>query len=95
VKREYFEWDEKKNLDNIIKHKISFEEAIKVFDDVKRITINDTKHSLVEDRMFCIGKIEERIATVRFTIRNEKIRILGAGFWRKGKGLYEKRSGIY
>jgi uncharacterized DUF497 family protein len=28
-----FEWDEKKNKSNIIKHGISFEEAIDVFED--------------------------------------------------------------
>ena len=92
---ENFEWDDDKNLDNIIKHHVSFEEAKMVFDDVKRIVIDDEKHSLFEDRMFCIGKFGDEIATIRFTMRNGKIRILGAGFWRKGRALYEKRSGIY
>ena len=32
-KDSYFEWDERKNDENIIKHGISFFEAITVFDD--------------------------------------------------------------
>ena len=28
--------------------------------------------------------------TVRFTWRLQKIRIFGAGYWRKGKVIYEK-----
>ena len=31
--------------------------------------------------------------TVRFTWRSRKIRIFGAGFWRKGKTIYEKANG--
>ncbi len=38
----------------------------------------------------CVGKIEERILTVRFAYREDKIRIFGAGYWRKGKDYYEK-----
>ena len=31
--------------------------------------------------------------TVRFTWRDRKIRIFGAGYWRKGKAIYEKANG--
>jgi hypothetical protein len=30
------------------------------------------------------------VMTVRFTWRSGKIRIFGAGYWRKGKAIYEK-----
>ncbi len=33
------------------------------------------------------------ILTVRFTYRGETIRILGAGYWRKGKRIYEEKNG--
>jgi hypothetical protein len=36
---------------------------------------------------------EGAIMTVRFTWRNQKIRIFGAGYWRKGKAIYEKANG--
>ncbi|MDD5422490.1 MAG: BrnT family toxin, partial [Candidatus Omnitrophica bacterium] len=31
-----------------------------------------------------------KIVTVRFTRRGNKIRIIGAGYWRKGRKYYEK-----
>jgi uncharacterized protein len=30
--------------------------------------------------------------TVRFTYRDDVIRIIGAGYWRKGKSIYEKEN---
>ena len=90
-----FEWDDKKNRSNIEKHGISFEEAQFAFLDEKRIVAIDTKHSTeAETRYYCVGKIEDEIATVRFTYRNNVIRIIGAGYWRKGKQIYEKKNKI-
>ncbi|MCL2821232.1 MAG: BrnT family toxin [Oscillospiraceae bacterium] len=86
-----FIWDNKKNKVNIDKHGVSFDEAERVFDDPDRITLFDEGHSQIEDRYYCIGKIENRIITVRFVIRDEYIRIIGAGYWRKGKKIYEER----
>jgi uncharacterized DUF497 family protein len=87
-----FEWDEKKNQENIKKHGVSFEVAQKVFADAKRVTLFDEGHSQLEDRYFCIGKTDDGILTVRFVLRNDSIRIIGAGYWRKGKGIYESRN---
>ena len=39
-----FEWDENKNLNNIEKHKVSFEMAQEAFFDKKRIIIRDIRH---------------------------------------------------
>ncbi|MGB4520668.1 MAG: BrnT family toxin [Candidatus Omnitrophota bacterium] len=44
-----------------------------------------------EERFFCIGKVEGKILTVRFIYRGGKIRIFGAGYWRKGERYYEKK----
>lgn len=85
-----FEWDENKNLENIEKHKISFEKAQMAFFDINRVIIKDIKHSQNEDRYFCMGKIEQGVVTIRFTMRNKNIRIFGAGFWRSGRKEYEK-----
>jgi uncharacterized DUF497 family protein len=52
----------------------------------------DPAHSNIEERSFCIGITEGGIMTVRFTIRDEVIRIIGAGYWRKGKKLYEQEN---
>lgn len=31
---------------------------------------------------------------MRFTYRNEVIRIIGAGYWRKGKRIYEQENQV-
>jgi len=89
-----FEWDEDKNRINRKKHNISFEEAQYAFSDAKRIIAKDLEHSENEERYYCFGKIRESIVTVRFTYRSNKIRIIGAGYWRKGKQIYEKENKI-
>lgn len=86
-----FEWSDSKNAENIAKHNLSFYRAQDAFFDKNRIILLDTKHSSDEKRYFCIGKtIDGGIVTVRFTIRNDHIRIIGAGYWRKGKKIYEQ-----
>ncbi len=85
-----FEWDENKNQENIEKHNISFNDAQYAFFDSRRIILKDEKHSQTEERYFCIGEIEDGIVTVRFTLRKDRIRIFGAGFWRSGRKMYEQ-----
>lgn len=88
-----FEWDDSKNVANKAKHGLSFYEAQDAFFDKHRVILLDTLHSSREKRYFCIGKTSSGgIATVRFTIRNDQIRIIGAGYWRKGKKLYDKHN---
>ena len=95
AKASSFEWDENKNKFNQKKHNLSFEEAQYAFLDPKRVIARDLEHSKTEKRFYCLGKIGEEIVTVRFTFRNNKIRIIGAGYWRKGKQLYEKENKIH
>ena len=89
-----FEWDENKNEYNRQKHNVPFEEAQYVFSDSNRIIAKDLEHSESEERYYCFGKIGENVVTVRFTYRNNKIRLIGAGYWRKGKQIYEKENKI-
>jgi uncharacterized DUF497 family protein len=89
-----FEWDEIKNLANREKHHISFERAQEAFYDRDRLVIKDKKHSDTEDRFFCVGDDGNGIVTVRFTMRNENIRIFGAGYWREGRDRYEQRNDL-
>ncbi len=79
-----FEWDESKNQANLEKHGVSFELAQLAFFDPQRIVVEDLAHSFTEQRFYCLGKVNQGILTVRFTYRNKKIRIFGAGYWRKG-----------
>lgn len=50
-----FEWDRKKALVNLQKHKISFEEAKTLFGDPFLVTFPDEYHSENEDRLISIG----------------------------------------
>ena len=88
-----FEWDEAKNEFNKRKHGVSFYTAQKAFKDPHRIIAEDLDHSVSDEkRYFCFGKVGGEIITVRFTVRSNKIRIIGAGYWRKGKKIYEKEN---
>lgn len=84
-----FEWDAGKEHENANKHDLDFYTAVLVFLDPHRIIAIDEKHSLTEERLYCIGRIGRQIATVRFTRRGKRIRIIGAGFWRSGRKIYE------
>jgi uncharacterized DUF497 family protein len=71
---------------------LSFYEAQDAFFDKQRVVLRDVKHSASETRYFCIGKTASGgIATVRFTLRKGHIRVIGAGYWRKGKKIYEQQ----
>lgn len=86
-----FEWDEAKNDENQIKHGVSFYDAQLAFLDHNRIIAIDVEHSVNEERYYCFGQVDKEIITVRFTMRGSKVRIFGAGYWRKGRKLYEER----
>jgi uncharacterized DUF497 family protein len=91
-----FEWDEKKNLENMRKHGVSFFIAQHAFADRQRVVAEDVNHSSDhEKRFFCFGRVGNGIMTVRFTYRNNVIRIIGAGYWRKGKSIYERENHLY
>lgn len=86
-----FVWNIQKESENIDKHGINFNLAKEVFKDRERKIFIDSLHSKDEERYFCIGRVGERIITVRFVYREGKIRIFGAGNWRKAKKYYEKK----
>jgi uncharacterized protein len=55
----------------------------------------DAAHSTQEQRYFCFGRVGGGVMTVRFTYRANVIRIIGAGYWRKGKAIYEQENQIH
>ena len=95
MKKVRFEWDAKKDIQNQEKHGVSFEFAQYAFNDPDRIIAEDLNHSQKEKRYYCFGKIREGIMTVRFTYRADIIRIIGAGYWRKGRKIYESQNKIH
>jgi len=85
-----FTWDEKKNLKNIKKHKISFVQAAYVFSDPLRKEFYDDKHSLEEDRIIVIGMAENRLLFVNFTEPDsDSVNIISARKAKKNeRGIY-------
>jgi len=95
MKKTRFEWDEEKDRDNQTKHGVSFSLAQRAFLDPRRVIAEDIEHSNDEDRLYCIGRVDDGIMTVRFTYRDKVIRIYGAGYWRKGRKLYEEQNNVH
>ena len=93
--RAHFEWDPTKDQQNQRKHGISFGRAQVAFADSKRVLAEDLSHSSAEQRHYCFGVVDGAILTVRFTYRDDVIRIIGAGYWRKGKRIYERENQIH
>ena len=77
-----YEWDQEKEKINIIKHKIDFDTAIKVFDDADRLEKYDIAHSSVEDRYITIGLVNDIavILMVVYTMRGNDtiVRVISA-----------------
>ena len=92
MNKTHYEWDKEKDTQNRKKHGVSFALAQRAFLDPHRIIAEDAEHSADEDRYYCIGRVGQGIMTVRFTYRKNIIRIYGAGYWRKGKKLYEEQN---
>ncbi len=90
-----FEWDDAKDRENVCKHGVSFLRAQFAFSDPKRVIAQDLAHSHAEQRFYCFGQVDGGVMTVRFTVRHDVIRIIGAGYWRKGKSIYEQKNKIH
>ena len=77
-----FEWNSVKAASNLLKHKVSFEVASRVFQDSARVIVFDrTKDG--EQRWHAIGAVEGNLLlTVVFTVRaygrKKRIRIISA-----------------
>jgi uncharacterized DUF497 family protein len=80
-----------KEAANLAKHGVDFSMVLRVFEDPNRIIIPNQNHSLDEPRFYAIGHDGREILTVRFTIRGDALRVIGAGYWRKQKRAYENQ----
>ena len=90
-----FDWDTDKDAENQQKHGVSFSRAQYAFADPQRVIAKDIAHSQTEERFYCFGEVDGGVLTVRFTYRASVIRIIGAGYWRKGKAIYECENKIH
>ena len=87
-----FERNDAKNIENQKKHGLFFDEAQHTFFNQRRVIAEDSESSQFEKRFHCFGLDAKGhgIITVRFTYHANRIRIFGAGYWRKGKQIYER-----
>jgi uncharacterized protein len=77
-----FEWDEDKSRVNQEKHGVAFETAQLAFLDERRVIAEDLSPQRGRAALLLL-----RHSAVRFPWREGRIRIFGAGYWRKGKRL--------
>lgn len=91
-----FEWDDDKALKNKGKHGVSFEKAIRVFDDNFRVERYDEYHSDYEDRWITIGRVDD-ILFVVYTERADRTRIISARLADKSerREYYGNRQNAY
>ncbi|MCC5658595.1 BrnT family toxin [Nostoc sp. XA010] len=74
-----FEWDENKAAINLLKHKVSFEEAKTVFNDPLYVDFYDPDHSDNEERYLIIGESSRgRLLIMSYTERGNSIRLISA-----------------
>jgi len=90
-----FEWDPAKDRANQAKHGVAFATAQLAFADPQRVVAEDLSHSGAERRYFCFGRVGGGVLSVRFTYRTGTIRIFGAGYWRRGKRIYEQENQVH
>lgn len=90
-----FNWDPGKDAGNRRKHGVAFVDAQLAFLDPSRVIARDLSHSGTEERYFCFGRVAGGVLTVRFTYRGSVIRIIGAGYWRRGKKIYEAQTKVH
>ena len=89
-----FDWDEGNTDKNWAKHKVLSKECEEIFFNDPLVITSDKKHSIVEKRYLCFGRTNtNRLLTIIFTIRKNKIRIISARSQnRKEKKYYENET---
>ena len=88
-----FEWNDKKAKSNLIKHKISFEEASTAFGDDLSITIKDPLHSDNENRLILIGKSSNNKTLIVVHVeQTDSIRIISARKATKKEQIFYEES---
>lgn len=88
----YFEWHSRKAAFNIRKHRVTFQEAITVFDDPLARILDDPTHSGDERREIIVGRSSSRrrlLISFRET-EPDRIRIISARATKSETYEYEE-----
>lgn len=73
-----FEWDPAKAASNLRDHRISFPYAARVFLDPYCQQQFDTREEYGEDRWIVLGRVDEWILAVVYTLRGSNVRLISA-----------------
>ena len=89
-----FEWNRDKAASNVMKHKVSFEEAVTVFYDPLAATFEDLEHSRGERRWLTIGyPSRDRLLVPCHTERRGGVRLIsGQQATRRERNRHEAES---
>ncbi len=87
-----FDWDDGNRNKNAEKHGVFSWECEQVFFNKPLLLQEDTKHSVLENRQYVLGKTNaDRKLLIVFTIRNRQIRVISArDMSKQERGIYEK-----
>jgi uncharacterized DUF497 family protein len=90
-----FEWDPNKAEANLVKHEVSFQEAMTVFADPLARIFPDEEHSVDELREIIIGhSAGHQLILVNFTSIDDRVRIFSARkATRRERKNYEENVG--
>jgi len=76
-----FSWDDRKAVENLRKHKVSFEEAVTAFFDENARLMHDSDHSADEDRIVLLGlsaKLRVPVVCHCYRRSESEIRVISA-----------------
>jgi len=92
-----FEWDQGNSGKNEQKHAVTDRECEEAFFNRPRVIAPSFARSHEEARYVALGKTNKnRLLTVVFTIRHQKIRVIsGRPMSKKERGVYEKEAQAY
>jgi len=87
-----FEWDPDKAIENLAKHRVSFDEAVTVFNDTLAISYPDPDHSQGELRSVTFGQSSEaRLLVVSHTETDDTLHVISARVaTRSERKIYEE-----
>jgi uncharacterized protein len=86
-----FEWDSEKADLDFRKHKVSFDKAKTVFDDLLFVIFADPDHSIAEIRFIIMGEsVKRRLLVVSYTDRRSTRLISARKATRKERKKYEE-----
>ena len=91
LRLEGFDWDAANVQKNWRRHQAAFYECEEVFMRGP-VILPDIEHLGTEERLFALGRtVRERLLTVVFTVRRNKIRVISArDMSRKERQVYEQ-----